>query len=262
MGYINNNTGYLEHHTLSSRSVIKKNMYALITPDGLVKNNIYGFENCDISILSSPLLGASFTDYIITVKENGRNLCGIGNESEEIFLFVIEGSLLVYNDNEKAGLTAGGFLFCPASFKIYFKNNYNNNAKILLYKRKYEPLNNLSPKTISGNINNIPYKNFEEMDSVFIKDLLPANDFAYDFNFHILMFKSGAGNGYLETHIQEHGAYILSGKGMYNLDNKWYGVEKDDYIFMASYCIQGGYCVGKDDFIYIYSKDCNRDAEL
>ena len=80
-------------------------MYALITPDGLVKNNIYGFENCDISILSSPLLGASFTDYIITVKENGRNLCGIGNESEEIFLFVIEGSLLVYNDNEKAGLT-------------------------------------------------------------------------------------------------------------------------------------------------------------
>ena len=116
MGYINNNTGYLEHHTLSSRSVIKKNMYALITPDGLVKNNIYGFENCDISILSSPLLGASFTDYIITVKENGRNLCGIGNESEEIFLFVIEGSLLVYNDNEKAGLTAGGFFFFPGFF--------------------------------------------------------------------------------------------------------------------------------------------------
>ena len=171
MGYINNNTGYLEHHTLSSRSVIKKNMYALITPDGLVKNNIYGFENCDISILSSPLLGASFTDYIITVKENGRNLCGIGNESEEIFLFVIEGSLLVYNDNEKAGLTAGGFFFSPASFKLYFQNNSNNNAKILLYKRKYKPLNNLSPKTISGNINNIPYKNFEEMDSVFIKVL-------------------------------------------------------------------------------------------
>ena len=39
-------------------------------------------------------------------------------------------------------------------------------------------------------------------------------------------------------------------------------VEKDDYIFMASYCIQGGYCIGKDDFIYIYSKDCNRDADV
>ena len=139
MGYINSNTGY-PSHTLSTRSVIKKNMYAVITPDGLVKNNIYGYENCDISILSSPLLGASFVDYIITVKKEGRNISGIGQNGEEVFLFVIE--------------------------------------------------------------------------------------------------------------------------GMYNLNNNWYGVEKDDYIFMVSYCIQGGYCVGKDDFIYIYSKDCNRDAEI
>ena len=47
-----------------------------------------------------------------------------------------------------------------------------------------------------------------------------------------------------------------------DLDNNWYMVQKDDYIFMASYCIQGGYGVGKDDFIYIYSKDCNRDEEI
>ena len=261
MGYINNNTDY-PLHTLSSRSVIKKNMYAVITPDGLVKNNIYGYENCDISILSSPLLGASFVDYVITVKKDGRNICGIGDNGEEVFLFVIDGSLLVYNDNSKAELTKGGYFFSPASSKLYFENNSENNAKILLYKRKYKPLNNLSPKTIYGNINDIPYKSFEEMDNVFIKDLLPANDFTYDFNFHILMFKSGASHGYLETHIQEHGAYILNGKGMYNLDNNWYGVEKDDYIFMASYCIQRGYCVGKDDFIYIYSKDCNRDVEI
>lgn len=110
MGYINNNTGY-PSHTLSSRSVIKNNMYAVITPDGLVKNNIYGCENCDISILSSPLLGASFIDYIITVKKDGRNLEGIGNNREEVFLFVIEGSLLVYNDNKKAELTKAVFSF-------------------------------------------------------------------------------------------------------------------------------------------------------
>ena len=220
MSYINNNTGF-PAHTLSSRSVIKKNMYAIITPDGLVKNNIYGYENCDISILSSPLLGASFVDYIITVKKDGRNLCGIGNECEEVFLFVIEGSLLVYNHNKKTELTKGSYFFSPADFKLYFENNSNDNAEILLYKRKYKPLNNLSPDTIYGNINDIPYSSFEEMDNVFIKDLLPSNNFAYDFNFHILMFKSGAGHGYLETHIQEHGAYILSGKGMYNLNNNW-----------------------------------------
>lgn len=110
-------------------------MYAVITPDVLVKNNIYGYENCDIRILSSPLLGASFVDYIITVKKEGRNISGIGQNGEEVFLFVIDGSLLVYNHNKKAELTKGGYFFSPASFKLYFENNSNNNAKILLYNR-------------------------------------------------------------------------------------------------------------------------------
>lgn len=86
-------------------------MYAVITPDGLVKNYIYGYENCDIRILSSPFLGASFVDYIITVKKEGRNISGIGQNGEEVFLFVIDGSLLVYNDNKKAELTKGGYFF-------------------------------------------------------------------------------------------------------------------------------------------------------
>lgn len=260
MGYINNQTGYRQG-LLENRSVTKKGMYAIITPDGLVKNNIYGYENCDISILSSPKLGASFVDYIITVHKAGKNIKGIGNETDEVFLFVISGSLKVYNNDEETILETGGFFYSRAGQKLYFENISECNAKILLYKRKYKRLENFEPKTIYGNIENISYKKFEEMDNVFMKDLLPS-DFAYDFNFHILCFKSGAGHGYLETHIQEHGAYILSGKGMYHLDNNWYMVEKDDYIFMASYCIQGGYGVGKDDYIYIYSKDCNRDEEI
>lgn len=260
MGYINNQTG-CRQGLLENRSVIKKNMYAIIEPDGLVKNNIYGYENCDISILSSPKLGASFIDYIITVKKNGKNIEGIGSDTDEVFLFVIEGQLEVYNSDKKTSLTSGGYFYSRAGQKLYFENLSEYNAKILLYKRKYKKLKDFIPDTICGNINDIPYKKFEEMDNVFIKDLLPS-DFAYDFNFHILCFKSGASHGYLETHIQEHGAYILSGKGMYNLDNNWYMVQKDDYIFMASYCLQGGYGVGQDDFVYIYSKDCNRDEEI
>lgn len=260
MGYINNQTGY-RHNILENRSVIKKDMFAIIEPDGLVKNNIYGYENCDISILSSPKLGASFVDYIITVKKDGKNMEGIGNQGEEVFLFVISGQLEVYNSDERMQLISGGYFFSPEGNKLYFENKSINEAKLLLYKRKYVKLKDFSPKTVYGNINDIPYRSFEEMENVFIKDLLPS-DFAYDFNFHILCFKSGASHGYLETHIQEHGAYILSGKGMYNLDNDWYMVKKGDYIFMASYCLQGGYGVGQEDFIYIYSKDCNRDVEI
>lgn len=64
----------------------------------------------------------------------------------------------------------------------------------------------------------------------------------------------------IKIYIQEYGTYILRAEECITLITAGMGVEKDDYIFMASYCIQGGYCTGKDDFIYIYSKDCNRDA--
>lgn len=81
-------------------------------------------------------------------------------------------------------------------------------------------------------------------------------------NMHILLFKPGASHGYIETHFQEHGMLFLSGKGMYRLDDEWIPVKKDDYVFMDSYCPQACYAVGDEDFVYIYSKECNRDVEL
>lgn len=50
MRYINNNTGYPKD-PLASWAIIKRHNYALIPLDGLVKNIISGFKNCDITIL-------------------------------------------------------------------------------------------------------------------------------------------------------------------------------------------------------------------
>ena len=69
--------------------------------------------------------------------------------------------------------------------------------------------------------------------------------------------------GYGLTHVQESGAYVRSGVGVYNLDNNWVPVKKGDYIFMGAYSLQAGYGVGRGEpFSYIYSKDCNRDVEI
>lgn len=47
MGYLNNVTGYRDD-LLANRAIVKHGNYALLTPDGLVKNIIPGFENCDV----------------------------------------------------------------------------------------------------------------------------------------------------------------------------------------------------------------------
>lgn len=77
MSYKDGILGYRED-ILKSRAVIKKNNYAVIPHEGLVNNKLPGFLDSDISILSSPRLGANFVDYILTLRPKGRlHLCPI-----------------------------------------------------------------------------------------------------------------------------------------------------------------------------------------
>ncbi len=262
MSYLNNQVGYRDE-LLMTRSVVKKENYVLLEPDGLVKNAIPGYENCDVTILGSPAMGATFADYLVTAKAGGKNT-GIGGEGIESFLYVISGEVTVKNDDQEATLTEGGYIFSPEGNKIAFENKSGQDAKMYVYKRRYDRIEGYSAHTVVANVNDMEWVEYEGMNNCHIKDLLPAaGDFGFDMNMHILKFKLGASHGYIETHIQEHGMYFLSGKGMYRLDDEWVPVKKGDYVFLDAYVPQACYAVGREeDFAYIYSKDCNRDVQL
>lgn len=262
MSYLNNQLGYRED-ILSTRSIVKKDNYVLLEPDGLVKNRIPGYENCDVTILGSPSLGASFADYLVTVNPGGKN-DAVGGEGIETFLYVVEGTVSVKNQDQETVLAESGYLYSPAGKNIAFVNNSEETAKLYVYRRRYEALPGYEARTVVGNAGEMEWINYEGMDNCFIKDLLPAgNDWGFDMNMHILRFTPGASHGYIETHIQEHGMYLLSGKGMYRVDDEWIPVKKGDYLFLDAYCPQACYAVGRDeDFVYVYSKDCNREVAL
>ncbi|UUX35321.1 (S)-ureidoglycine aminohydrolase [Fundicoccus culcitae] len=262
MGYKNNQTGY-RNGLLESRSIIKKGIYALIEHDGLVKNSIPGFENVNITIMSTPAIGASFVDYIVEFLEGGKNERGFGGEGVETFAYVISGKLRVSDGKETYELTEGGYAFFPASQLMYFENGQEEMTEVFLYKREYEAVEGYEAYQIVGNKKDLTPIEYEGMKDVLLWDFLPTNDHGFDMNIHILEFQPGASHGYIETHYQEHGAYLLSGQGMYNLDNNWYPVEKGDYIFMGRYVPQAAYAVGRDEpLAYIYSKDANRDPKV
>ncbi len=246
---------------LASRSIIKHGSYALIAPEGLVNNVIPGFENCRISILASPKLGASFVDYIITMEKGGKNTEGFGAEGIETFVYCMEGKIKATAEGKEYVLEAGGYLYCPAGIKMYLENMLEEQSKLFLYKQKYQAIEGRKPWTVVGNINDIEERDYDDMPTVKVKDFLPL-DIAFDMNFHILTFYPGACHPFVETHVQEHGAYLLSGEGVYNLDNEWIPVKKDDYIWFGPYVPQCCYGVGRENLSYIYSKDCNRDALL
>ncbi|EHJ06805.1 (S)-ureidoglycine aminohydrolase [Staphylococcus simiae] len=262
MGYLNHNQGYRED-LLGTRSVVKKDNYAVITPDGLVNNVVPGFEDCDVTILGSPRLGARFVDYLVTARNKGGNMQGFGGDGVQTFIYVVSGSINAYAGDDKYELAQGGYLYVPADQQMKFENNNNGeDSRLFLYKKRYQPLAGHKPSVVSGNVNDMKSDAYEGMEEVRILDLLPK-ELAYDMNMHILSFEPGASHGYVETHVQEHGAYVLSGRGVYNLDNEWMPVDKGDYIFMGAYAPQATYAIGLNEpFAYLYSKDANRDIEI
>lgn len=121
MGYLNNVTGYRDD-LLANRAIVKHGNFALLTPDGLVKNIIPGFENCDVTILSTPKLGASFVDYLVTVHQSGGNQSGFGGEGVETFVYVISGKIEAKAEGKTFALTQGGYLYCPPGELLTFSN--------------------------------------------------------------------------------------------------------------------------------------------
>lgn len=260
MGYKNERMGY-QKELLTSRAVIKKNNFAIIPHDGLVKNTVPGFKNCDLSILGSPKLGAGFVDYIATFKENGCHT-GFGGNGIETLVYVIKGHLKVSDGTTEDILESGGYAYFPASQIMKMENVQKEDTEVFLYRKRYQPLANYEAYKVVGSIHEQEPQEYEGMKDVLLWDFLPK-DLGFDMNMHILSFEPGASHAYIETHFQEHGAYLISGQGMYNLDNQWYPVQKGDYLYMSAYVQQAAYAVGRNEpLAYVYSKDCNREPEL
>ena len=261
MGYRTNELGYPKD-ILESRAIVERGNFAVIPPQGLVKNVLPNFDGCEMTIMSTPKLGATFVDYLCRVLPKGGNNIGFGGDGIETFIYVLEGELTVSDGEKSVTLTDGGYMYCPPTKQLTFENSSSNPTETFLYKKRYQPAAGYEPYTFVGNSNDVEAENYEDMTDVAFKNLLPT-DLNFDMNFHILSFATGGAHGYIETHYQEHGALLLSGEGMYNLDNNWLPVKKGDYIFMGAYNLQACYSVGrKAPLSYLYSKDCNRDVEL
>lgn len=250
---------------LSTRAVIKHGVYSVIPPDGTVVNVIPGFEGFTSTILATPKLGASFVMIVSTVAPGAKTTMPWGGDGIETFVYFMEGKgeLTVKIGGETKTFSQGGYAFCPADKGLELCNNSKETFRVILYKQRYIPVKGVAmPKPLFGNINDVKEMPYANMDNVFLQDFLPINDIAFDFNFHILSFEPGGCHPFVETHVQEHGAYITSGEGIYTLGQDRVHVKKDDFVFFGAFTEQAVYATGRERLSYVYSKDFNRDVEL
>jgi (S)-ureidoglycine aminohydrolase len=87
-------------------------------------------------------------------------------------------------------------------------------------------------------------------------------DVRHDMHVNIVNFLPGGAIPFPETHVMEHGLYVLEGKAVYLLNRDWVEVEAGDFMWLRAFCPQACYAGGPGRFRYLLYKDVNRHAPL
>jgi len=79
---------------------------------------------------------------------------------------------------------------------------------------------------------------------------------------NIVNFEPGGSIPFPETHVMEHGLYVLEGKAVYLLNKDWVEVQAGDYMWLRAFCPQACYAGGPGRFRYLLYKDVHRHPRL
>ncbi len=219
------------------------------------------WNKTEIRVLTAPAMGAGFVQHHLTMEAGG----GAARKSDgriESFLYILSGQANLFTDGSthKRPLVTGSFAFLPATTDFEIAAEETTTA--LLLHKVYEPASGIeAPKTIIANERDIPADVWMNNPASRLQLLIP-DELQYDFGMNIFTFDPGNGLPYVETHVMEHGLWVLEGKGLYYLDGDWMEVEKDDFIWMGPYCPQSYYATGPTPTRYIYYKNVNREIAL
>jgi (S)-ureidoglycine aminohydrolase len=94
------------------------------------------------------------------------------------------------------------------------------------------------------------------------KHFVDPCDVRHDMQVTIVSFEPGGAIPFPETHVMEHGLYVLEGKAVYLLNNDWVEVQAGDFMWLRAFCPQACYAGGPGRFRYLLYKDVNRHAKL
>jgi len=253
---------------LSDRAVFTE-AYAVI-PKGvmrdIVTSNLPFWENTRLWVLARPLSGfaETFSQYIMEVSPGGgSDLPELDPEAEGV-LFVVEGELSLTLQGEQHVMQEGGYAFIPAGSTWKVRNNLAAPVRFHWVRKAYEQLDGIdSPEAFVTNENDIEPTEMPDTEGCWTTTrFVDPKDIRHDMHVNIVTFQPGGVIPFAETHVMEHGLYVLQGKAVYLLNKDWVEVEAGDFMWLRAFCPQACYAGGPGPFRYLLYKDVNRHMKL
>lgn len=217
-------------------------------------------------VISRPMTGFSetFSQYIMEVQPGGGSDRPEPEKRAEGVLFVVDGEMTVEFEGATHPMRPGSFAFLPAGAKWTLWNKSAAPVKFHWIRKAFQEVEGLEPPPalFTHEEQNPPQSMPDTNDAWATTRFIDPADLRYDMHVTIVTLEPGGVIPFMETHVMEHGLYVLEGKAVYRLNSDWVEVEAGDFMWLRAFCPQACYAGGPGRFRYLLYKDVNRHMSL
>ena len=208
----------------------------------------------------------SFALYVMEIAAGGGSNQPEPDVTAEAVLYMLSGELELFISNDRHRLVAGSFAFVPPGTKWTVRNSGDDNehAVFVWVRKRYVPVDGISrPESLVVHESDVTPRAFPGTEGSWSTTrFVDPDDLRHDMNVNIVSFSPGASIPFMETHVMEHGIYVLEGKAVYRLNRDWVEVKTGDFLWLRAFCPQACYAGGPGRFRYLLYKDVNRHPSL
>ena len=255
--------------TLHTGRAIFTTAYAVI-PRGvmtdIVTSQLPGWTGTRAWIIARPMTGFSetFSQYIMEIAPGGGSDAPEPEAGAQGVIFVVEGRPTLTLDGVAHDLDPGGYAYLPPGSNWSLRNPSGAPARFHWIRKLYEPAPgwNTPPAIVTNEQRHSPGAMPGTEGKWATTRFVAPDDLRHDMQVNVVTFQPGAVIPFEETHVMEHGLYVLEGKAVYKLNSDWVEVEAGDFMWLRAYCPQACYAAGPGPFRYLLYKDMNRHARL
>lgn len=242
--------------------------YAFIPADtmrDIVTSLLPGWDDTRAWILARPMTGfaETFAQYAVEVAPGGGSSTPEPDPQAEAGIFIADGTLQLGFDGATRTLQTGDYAYLPPGRPWSIRNKSAAAAKFHWIRKRFVPAQGLTPPDpVFTSDAATPPTPMPDTDKWATSRFVDPTDLRHDMHVNIVTFQPDGRIPFAETHIMEHGLYVLEGTARYLLNRDWVDVGPGDFMWLRAYCPQACIATGDGPFRYLLYKDVNRHPDL
>lgn len=237
-----------------------------LTQRDIVTSFLPGWTGMRMWVLARPLSGfaETFSQYAVELSVGGGSAQPEEDQDAQSVILVASGTVKLNIDGQGHVLTEGGYAYIPPDAVWTIWNDGETLAKFHWIRKRYVPAEGIdTPEAFVTSDKDVAPTVMPDCDGVWATTrFVDPSDLRHDMHVTIVTFQPGGRIPFAETHVMEHGLYVLEGTADYLLNKDWVPVVPGDFMWLRAFCPQACITTGDGPFRYLLYKDVNRHMPL